>query len=65
MIEELYDRPIYDGSGNVYGTSAPNNFELMDKINELASKINVLEKVLYTMEEQVKLRKGSKEDDEL
>ena len=39
MIDELYDRPIYDEGGNVYGTSAPNNFELMDKINELAVEL--------------------------
>ena len=46
MIEQLYEQGICDRDGNLYGMSAPNNFELMEKINELVEEVNRLKKKL-------------------
>lgn len=42
MIEKLEKESITDRDGNCYGASAPSNFELMEKINELIDVINRL-----------------------
>ena len=42
MIEQLYEEGICDREGNLYGMNAPNNFELMRKINELVDEVNRL-----------------------
>lgn len=42
MIEQLYEQGICDRDGNLYGMSAPSNFELMKKINELVDEVNRL-----------------------
>ena len=42
MIEQLYGEGICDRDGNLYGMSAPSNFELMEKINELVEEVNRL-----------------------
>jgi predicted small metal-binding protein len=42
MIKHLSERIIEDRYGCVYGASAPNNRELMDKINELIEEVNKL-----------------------
>ena len=42
MIEQLYEEGICDRYGNLYGMSAPSNFELMRKINELVEEVNRL-----------------------
>ena len=44
MIEQLYEQGICDRDGNLYGMSAPSNWELMEKINELVEEINRLKK---------------------
>ena len=41
-IGKLETEPICDVYDNCYGTRAPSNFELMDKINELIDEINRL-----------------------
>ena len=46
MIEQLYEKGICDSYGNCYGMSAPSNFELMRKINELVEEVNRLKKKL-------------------
>ena len=42
MIEQLHEQGICDSYGNIYGMSAPSNFELMKKINELVEEVNRL-----------------------
>lgn len=42
MIEHLSERIIEDRDGCAYGASAPNNWALMDKINELIDEVNAL-----------------------
>ena len=42
MIEQLHGIGIHDSDGNCYGMSAPNNWELMEKINELVEEVNRL-----------------------
>jgi hypothetical protein len=42
MIEHLSERIIEDQDGCRYGSSSPNNWELMDKINELIDEVNKL-----------------------
>lgn len=42
MIEQLHKRVICDDYGNAYGCSAPSNFEIMEKINELVEAVNKL-----------------------
>ena len=42
MIEQLHEEGICDRDGNLYGMSAPSNFELMRKINELVEEVNRL-----------------------
>lgn len=46
MIEQLHEQGIYDSYGNHYGMSAPSNWELMKKINELVEEVNRLKKKL-------------------
>lgn len=46
MIEQLYEEEICDRDGNLYGMSAPSNFELMRKINELVEEVNRLKEKL-------------------
>lgn len=46
MIEQLHEQGICDSDGNLYGMSAPSNFELMEKINELVEEVNRLKKKL-------------------
>ena len=46
MIEQLHEIGIHDRYGNCYGMSAPSNFELMKKINELVEEVNRLKKKL-------------------
>ena len=46
MIEQLYEQEICDRDGSLYGMSAPSNFELMRKINELVEEVNSLKKKL-------------------
>ena len=40
MIEEIETYNIEDQYGNVYGESAPTNFDLMEKINEIIRYLN-------------------------
>lgn len=42
MIGQLREQGICDSYGNLYGMSAPSNFELMEKINELIEEVNRL-----------------------
>ena len=42
MIKQLYEEGICDSDGNLYGMSAPSNWELMRKINELVDEVNRL-----------------------
>lgn len=42
MIEQLHEHGIIDSNGYCYGTSAPSNFEIMEKINELVEEVNRL-----------------------
>ena len=42
MIEQLHEQCICDSDGNLYAMSAPSNFELMKKINELVEEVNRL-----------------------
>ena len=46
MIEQLHEIGIHDSNGNCYGMSAPSNFELMEKINELVEEVNRLKRKL-------------------
>ena len=46
MIEKLYERCIVDKDDYIYGMSAPSNFELMEKINELVEEVNRLKEKL-------------------
>lgn len=46
MIKQLHEQSICDNYGNVYGKSAPSNWELMEKINELVEEINRLKRKL-------------------
>lgn len=46
MIEQLHEQGICDEYGYLYGMSAPSNFELMEKINELVEEVNRLKKKL-------------------
>ena len=46
MIEQLREEGICDRYGNLYGMSAPSNFELMRKINELVEEVNRLKEKL-------------------
>lgn len=42
MIEQLHEQSICDSYGTIYGKSAPSNWELMKKINELVDEVNRL-----------------------
>ena len=42
MIEQLHEHCICYSDGNLYGMSAPSNWELMKKINELVEEVNRL-----------------------
>jgi len=42
MIEQLHEHGIIDSYGHCHGMSAPNNFEIMEKINELVEEVNRL-----------------------
>lgn len=42
MIEQLHEQGICDSDGNCFGMSAPSNFELMEKINEMVEEVNRL-----------------------
>ena len=42
MIEQLHEQDICDSDGNLYAMSAPSNFEIMKKINELVEEVNRL-----------------------
>ena len=42
MIEQLHEHGICGRDGNIYGMSAPSNWELMEKINELVEEVNRL-----------------------
>ena len=42
MIEHLSERIIEDRYGCAYGASAPSNWDLMTKINELIDEVNKL-----------------------
>ena len=42
MIEQLHEQCICDSAGSIYGMSAPSNWELMEKINELVEEVNRL-----------------------
>ena len=42
MIEQLHEQAICYRDGNLYGMSAPSNWELMEKINELVDEVNRL-----------------------
>ena len=44
MIEQLHEQGICDRDGNLYGMSAPSNWELMEKINELVEEVNRLKR---------------------
>ena len=46
MIEQLHEQGICDSYGNIYGMSAPSNWELMEKINELVEEVNRLKEKL-------------------
>lgn len=46
MIEQLHEIGIHDSNGYCYGMSAPSNFEIMEKINELIDEVNRLKKKL-------------------
>ncbi len=54
MIEELKEKPlpVYEGRGKTRKYYvAPNNLEMMHKVNELVQRVNVLSKALaITME---------------
>ena len=43
MIEYLSERPIMDRFGNCYGSEAPSQFEMMEKINEIIEAVNKLQ----------------------
>lgn len=42
MIEQLHEQDICDSDGNLYAMSAPSNWALMEKINELVEEVNRL-----------------------
>lgn len=42
MIEQLHEHGIIDSNSYCYGMSAPSNFELMEKVNELVEEVNRL-----------------------
>lgn len=44
MLEKIHVHPIKDHYGNCYGTTIPDNIELMEKINELIDVVNELQK---------------------
>ena len=46
MIEKLNEHPIRDYYGNCYGSRAPSDFEMMEKINELIDEINTIKEKL-------------------
>lgn len=46
MIEQLHEQGICDSDGYLYAMSAPSNFELMEKINELVEEVNRLKEKL-------------------
>ena len=46
MIEQLHEQGICDRDGNIYGMSAPSNWKLMEKINELVDEVNRLKRKL-------------------
>lgn len=46
MIEQLHKHGIIDSNNCCYGMSAPSNFEIMKKINELIDEVNRLKKKL-------------------
>ena len=46
MIEQLHEQDICDSDGNLYAMSAPSNWELMKKINELVDEVNRLKRKL-------------------
>lgn len=46
MIEQLHEYGIIDSYNNCYGMSAPDNFEIMEKINELIDEVDRLKKKL-------------------
>lgn len=46
MIEKLEEQPICDYYGNCYGSRAPSEFEMMEKINELIDEINTIKEKL-------------------
>ena len=46
MIEQLHEHGIGDRDDYLYGMSAPSNFELMEKINELVDEVNRLKEKL-------------------
>ena len=46
MIEQLHEHGIGDRDEYLYGMSAPSNFELMEKINELVDEVNRLKEKL-------------------
>ena len=46
MIEQLCEHGIIDSNNCCYGMSAPSNFELMRKINELVEEVNRLKEKL-------------------
>lgn len=39
-IKPLQEKTMSDRYGNAYGTCAPNNFELMHKLNEVIGYLN-------------------------
>jgi hypothetical protein len=47
MIEQLHERVIVDSNDICYGMSAPSNFEIMEKINELVEEVNRLKEKLW------------------
>jgi hypothetical protein len=55
MIKHLSEQIILDRIGNGYTASAPDNWDLMDKINELIDEVNKL---------KTKLEKENNETDE-
>ena len=46
MIEQLHEQGICDRDGYLYAMSAPSNWELMEKINELVDEVNRLKRKL-------------------